>query len=68
MKLLYMEVLSVSKILIELKSVRKTAKVGGFDRFFLTGPKNFRRTAKVSSFVAMSTKLQWLEVLTALKL
>ena len=68
MKLPYMEVMLVSKILIEPKSVRKTAKVGGLGTFFLTGPKSLRRTAKVSSFVATSTKLQWLEVLTALKL
>ena len=54
MKLLYMEVLLVSKILIEPKSVRKTAKVGGFDCFFLAGPKSLRVTAKVSSFVAMT--------------
>ena len=63
-----MEVMLTSKILAGLKSVRKTAKVGGFDRFFLTGPKSLRKTAKVSSFVAMSTKLPWLEVLTAVKL
>ena len=63
-----MEVMLTSKILAGLKSVRKTAKVGGFDCFFLTGPESLRVTAKVSSFVAMSTKLQWLEVLTALKL
>ena len=48
MKLLYMEVLLVSKILSGLKSLRVTAKV--------------------CSFVDMSTKLPWLEVLTTVKL
>ena len=63
-----MEVLLISKILAGPKSVCKTTKVGGFNRFFLIGPKNLRITAKVSSFVAMSTRLPWLEVLTAVKL
>ena len=35
-KLLFMEVLLVSKILAGPKSVRKTAKDGGFDRFFFS--------------------------------
>ena len=68
MKLLYMEVLSVNKILAEPKSVRVTAKVSSFDVFFLAPPKSLRVTAKVCSFVTLSTELPWLEVLTAVKL
>ena len=57
-KLLYMEV---------PKTVRATAKVSSFERFSPTGPKTLRVNAKVCSFVETSTKLPWLEVLTAVK-
>ena len=67
-KLLYMEVLLVNKILAEPKSVRVTAKVSSFDVFFLAPPKSLHVTAKVCSFVALSPKLHWLEVLTTVKL
>jgi hypothetical protein len=36
--------------------------------FFFTGPETFHVTAKICSFVDTSTKLPWLEVLTAVKL
>ena len=67
-KLLYMEVLLVSNILAGPKTVRVTAKVISFECFFPAGPKTLRVTAKVCSFVDTSTKLPWLEVLTAVKL
>ena len=68
MKLLYVEVLLVSKILAGLKTVLKTLEVSSFDPFFsLLNRKSPRVTAKVCSFVDMSTKLTLLEVLTALK-
>ena len=65
MKLLYMEVLLVSKNLAGLKTVRVTSKVSSFSPI---GPKSLRVTAKVCSFVDMSTKLPRLEVLTTVKL
>ena len=68
MKLLYMEVLLMSKIPPGPKSVRVTAKVGSFGLFSLAGHKSLRVTANVCSFLNMSTKLPWMEVLTTVKL
>ena len=67
-KLLYMEVLLGKKILAGPKTVRETAMVSSVERFSPAGPKTLCVTAKVCSFVDMSTKLPWFEVLTAVKL